>query len=124
MVRRAQLYFSHEGFLLFENDRAMTLKKLCRPKFSPEDELRSAWYALGNGLRELIAENVEFITLLSPTKVIDQLEGSFIDDALIKKMKQEIVEKAFTKFLNIEKKKISYDEFEKYRDRAKDELGG
>ncbi|HUX78941.1 MAG TPA: hypothetical protein VMW10_04240 [Alphaproteobacteria bacterium] len=102
----------------------MTLKKLCRPKFSPEDELRSAWYALGNGLRELIAENVEFVTLLSPTKVIDQLEGSFIDDALIKKMKQEIVEKAFTKFLNIEKKKISYDEFEKYRDRAKDELGG
>ena len=123
-MNKATLYFAPDGFLLFDNDRAMALKKFCRPKSSPEDELRGAWYALGKGLEELISDGFEFAILLSPTKVIDQLEGSPIDDVVVLKMKKEIVEKAFTKLLHVEKRKISYDEYGDHRARAENELGG
>jgi len=124
-VKKATLYFASDGFLLFDRDRAMVLKTFHRPRSSPEDELRGAWYSLGRGLEEILSDDgIEFVTLISPTKVIDQLEGVPLDDYVVSKMYNEIVEKAFTKLLNIEKRKISYDEYRERREQAVDELGG
>ena len=91
---------------------------------SVEDKLRRAWYYLGRGLSDLISEGVEFITLYSDTKVIDQLDGALIDDEECAIMARDIKAEGLTKFVYYELRKVTNRIIKEKFDEAKKELRG
>jgi hypothetical protein len=121
---KAELLFDHRAFVLYVNDRPVTLNRFHYKPTTPEEEARLAWYALGRGISEAISEKVEFITIITYTKVVDVLEGAFIDDPLSLRLKNEIVEKGLPKFIHVVYQKTSKEDHDELLRGAANELEG
>jgi len=123
---KAELLFDAGAFALFIDERPVSY---CRPlpldeEYEPEEQEQRAWYSLGCGIREAISESVEFLTVTSYTKVVDQLQGVAIEDPIAVRMSQEIITKGLTKFIHVIYSKVSPEESERRLADAANDLEG
>lgn len=110
MQQAASLYFTNWGYTICAPDGSPTsLMTIDVEDLSIEDKLRRAWYYLGRGISDVLGDGFQFITLISDTKVIDQLDGVIIEDEDCITMARSIRVNGLPKFLHYELRKVTHN---------------
>jgi len=125
MKREASLYFTSRGYTICGADGSPTsLMTIDDTDLNVEAKLRRAWYYLGRGMRDALDDSIEFITLISDTKVIDQLNGVIIDDEDCLMMARSIRARGLPQFLHYTCKKVTTQIISEEFDKARRALRG